>query len=361
MTADLRELLHRTASIPTHVPSVAALEREARRRRRRRNLLGGAGLGLIAAAAAVISVIAIGGNPDRASIATISGGPTATPSTSAPPVAKTPFVTMRGLTRFSDGASIAVYGGGFIPDHPVEITECPENTDCDAFTPVLSVTADSQGAFAARVTLRSSTVIAAGGTMSCGHACFLFAHSLPETSNVGARTPDFTLDTPPIGVGPECPPHQLAASYGGGVSPETGEHSAIVNLRNSGQSTCWLYDYPTVQLLNNGSVLPFVTAVGGNYIFERPALVQLAPGASAHFVVAKYRCDAGAGVDATELSFLLPGGNVVAAVPLPGATASGNQLEFCESPGETAAQVHSDPGNQLQVGPLVMGAESGVG
>ena len=50
---------------------------------------------------------------------------------------------------------------------------------------------------------------------------------------------------------------------------------AVVNLRNATQTACWLYGYPTVQLLSRGTVVPFSSGIGGYYVPDQPALVQL--------------------------------------------------------------------------------------
>jgi Protein of unknown function (DUF4232) len=107
-----------------------------------------------------------------------------------------------------------------------------------------------------------------------------------------------------------CRAGALVLRPGAFVSPMTGEHALMYALTNRGAVTCTVEGYPRVVLYGrSGIALPFrYTKGGGPYVTRgRPRTVVLAPGSSAHVLVAKYRCDIGTAATATTIRLTLPG------------------------------------------------------
>jgi Protein of unknown function (DUF4232) len=165
---------------------------------------------------------------------------------------------------------------------------------------------------------------------------------------------------PPPASSRAWPPCQLAAlalGYGPDLSPMTGEHGDFYALINRGASACTLAGRPDITLYDaNGVPLPFhysrrhspyVTAAA-------PVTVTVRPGESAWVLVAKYRCDAGTGPDATTIRITLPGAQHAV---LTGRAASGDAgvsaLSYCRGgvndPGQTVAVSPIEPALQATV------------
>ena len=108
-------------------------------------------------------------------------------------------------------------------------------------------------------------------------------------------------------------------------------------LHNRSGSACGLVGFPSVRLVGAGGALPLVTherpGGSGTPLPVAPSAVLLQPGADAHSLVTKYRCDSGTVAESRELQVSVVG---AAPVTLP--------LREWLCTGGTA-----DPGNQLDV------------
>ena len=144
---------------------------------------------------------------------------------------------------------------------------------------------------------------------------------------------------------PICSTSQLTGSWGGHVSPETQEHSAIVNLRNDG-GTCQVFGYPFVELYRDAGQIGAITENGGGYILDTPSVTVLQPGESAHLVLAASACGQSAQT-VTRVQVTLRGNQTPVSVTIPAGASDG--IQIC--PGYNGAL--------LQIGPLVAGAEQG--
>jgi hypothetical protein len=141
-----------------------------------------------------------------------------------------------------------------------------------------------------------------------------------------------------------CRPAQLQGS----ASASPNEHALVVSLRNTGAVSCALAGYPAVQLLSGDGQLALRTSVYGAQLTPGRTPVQrvdLAPGTSAHFVVAATACQGGSGSSITGLTYTI-GGSTSAVVKLP-ATAS-RSTQFCAAGGTG--------GDVVSVGPFAPGA-----
>jgi hypothetical protein len=144
---------------------------------------------------------------------------------------------------------------------------------------------------------------------------------------------------------PICHTSQLTGSFGGSVSPQTQERSAIVNLRNDGDA-CQVFGYPFVDVFDNAGQIAAITQNGGGYILDAPSVIVLQPGQSVHVVLAASAC--GTTYDAvTRIQLTLRGNIPPVIVSSPNGAPTG--LPIC--PGYNGALV--------QVGPLVAGALQG--
>jgi hypothetical protein len=144
-----------------------------------------------------------------------------------------------------------------------------------------------------------------------------------------------------------CSARQLVAQYAGGVSPETGEHPAMINVWNVSHVSCQLRGYPQVELRSGSQPLPFRYHRGGEYIQnQRPVVVRLRPGGAAHLLIAKYRCDSGSLAAVTRVAIAPAPRHGWDVAQLPSDDA-GPHLDLCKAFTGTTA---SDPGNTVQVG-----------
>lgn len=211
------------------------------------------------------------------------------------------------------------------------------------------------------IVMRTSLLVGVGVLLTAMTGCTSatpvhVASSTPgptSTSQAPAITavPAATSTATPL-PGAWCRGTQLAARYGGRVSPMTGEHSALITVWNVSRSSCRLPAYPTVALFAGRDRLPFRFQRGGAYIQDRPRpSVVVALRAAAHFLIAKYRCDVKSETAVTTVGI----GAVprVIRVPLPAGYA-GPTLEYC-------GPASNDPGNTVEVGPYILGpAQGGV-
>jgi Protein of unknown function (DUF4232) len=114
----------------------------------------------------------------------------------------------------------------------------------------------------------------------------------------------------------------------------------VVTWVNRSAGTCTLLGHPRVELVDT-AVLPFqIWYSTGHYVTaDPPAKVRLAPGGTAHVIVAKYRCDLGTDRTATTLRLTLPGDDAAIVVAVPGT------FDHC------IGRLR-DPGNTVEVSPI---------
>ena len=174
------------------------------------------------------------------------------------------------------------------------------------------------------VTVAACTTGSAEGPTRDGHdgAPSTQATITALANRAGRHTPDASGPTSAIAA---CAAWATRVLPGPQLSPQTGERGVIYTVTNRGPRNCSLSGYAEVVLRNDvGAALPFrYERGGGPYVTGEPSrAVVLAPGASAHFVLAKYRCDLGPGSAvanrrwlATTASVRLPGQSLVRELP----------------------------------------------
>jgi Protein of unknown function (DUF4232) len=160
---------------------------------------------------------------------------------------------------------------------------------------------------------------------------------------------------------PACPADQLKARFAGTAVAMTGEQSAFITITNTGTRRCELSGFPTAQLLHLTRVLPFRHRHGGQYIhgLNHDILdVSLVRGASANFLIAKYRCDAKQLSLATAVLFRIDGitGRLTATLPDHGDARPG--LYYCQA--FNGHPNRTDPGNQIEVSRIAAGRGNGI-
>jgi hypothetical protein len=246
-----------------------------------------------------------------------------------------------------------VAGSGFVANRAVAIRECLPNTDCSGNAVILTVTANGSGGFLANVTMQQKISAFAGDEAWCASSCQLSATVQPETSNITALSPTFSLVGPVPDGGSVCTLASLKTSYA--LSTTAGAHSLQITLTNESQAPCWLNGYPSVQLsqiqypvggvgyaFGNGSGA--TAKLSGGETAELPGWVRLDPGGVSHFLLVKDDCAAGNGPIANSVDLMLPGdkANVSLRVsPQDGALA----LPTC----------HANVSNVFHVGPFSVG------
>jgi uncharacterized protein DUF4232 len=97
----------------------------------------------------------------------------------------------------------------------------------------------------------------------------------------------------PVPYGSTCQPAALRLSLGPPVSGATSQYVTMLALTNVSAAGCDLDGYPGVAVLGGtGAVLPFDVRWGGGQMLTRsvPALVPLAPGATAYLGIDKWAC-----------------------------------------------------------------------
>ena len=147
---------------------------------------------------------------------------------------------------------------------------------------------------------------------------------------------------------PECASRALTLSMGPPVSPMTGEHADLFELRSRAGRACVLVEYPVVRLSHGATDLPFVYAQGGGqYVTRsRPKRVVLHPGRYAYFLVAKYRCDGPVLRTSTSIHVALPASRGELTLGLGQARIG---LDYCK---RYAGDQTIDPGNHVTVSPV---------
>jgi hypothetical protein len=156
-----------------------------------------------------------------------------------------------------------------------------------------------------------------------------------------------------------CSSGQLQGLYADGVVPVTGEHSAWTNLFNISKRSCTVRGYPQVEFHADGLALPFHVRHHGMYIdgpnagpTQVAGTIRLRPGAAAHFLIAKYRCDSGDVAVVRSLNVTVSGEEGWTSVMLPTGY-DGPGFSYCKA--YNGAPDQSDPGNYMEIGPLVAG------
>lgn len=163
-------------------------------------------------------------------------------------------------------------------------------------------------------------------------------------------SPAQAVDAPP------CRSRQLRVSYGGLSSLMTDEQVVPINVRDGGRSACVLDGYPLVELFHHEQEVPFPVRDGGLHtLFERPERVELRPGQSARFDVAKMGCAVQEERLVTSLRVTLPDTTARVAVSLSRARRS-SQLYYCAGDGRPG---HPDPENNVGIGPITHIVDSG--
>jgi hypothetical protein len=152
-----------------------------------------------------------------------------------------------------------------------------------------------------------------------------------------------------------CGSHAVSLSLASPISPQTGEHGRIFELRNTSSSACFVRGTPTATLYDHERRLPFVYRYPAGrraslYVSgEPPQPVYLAPDSVAYFFIAKYRCDLGVSSDASELRIALSGGGGSHVIQLP-RDAGVSALDYCRS---YLGDHTPDPGNRVDVSAIV--------
>lgn len=134
---------------------------------------------------------------------------------------------------------------------------------------------------------------------------------------------------------------------------------------NVSQSLCSVSGHPHVELHAGARSLPFRVSHHGMFIdgpnagpLPRTAqLVRLRPGAAAHFLIAKYRCDIGDRFVVTHLNIRVFGDGGWTTVELPRPADHGPGFSYCQA--YNNAPDATDPGNVVEISHLVAGRISG--
>jgi hypothetical protein len=149
-----------------------------------------------------------------------------------------------------------------------------------------------------------------------------------------------------------CTAQELDVSSPRFISPMTGEHADGFAVTNSSARSCTVEGYPTVYMYAGTRLLSAsIARSSGPYVtHKRPRPVALAPGSSAYFIVAKYRCDVQTVAVASSFAILIPG--------IPGewrrdsvGTSGSQVLQYCQGPGNVVAVSPLEPSLRA-AGPL---------
>ncbi len=87
----------------------------------------------------------------------------------------TAAVTVAPSSGLRDGTTVTVSGQNFLPQQPIQLYQCPVNTDCGSFVRAAATVTDAHGAFTAQVILHSRVTDQYGGSASCEQACLIAA------------------------------------------------------------------------------------------------------------------------------------------------------------------------------------------
>jgi hypothetical protein len=156
-----------------------------------------------------------------------------------------------------------------------------------------------------------------------------------------------------VGVG-QCRSAELTISLGPAISPMTGERGAEYTLTNRSAHRCLLDGRPQVLLERGKRRVPFTIRPGnGNYVSTAgPRPVVLAPGRSAFFLIAKYRCDGQTAAVADRLVVHVAAGRALMVV------GQGAAFAYCRP---FSANPREDPGNVVEVSAIDASAAAPIG
>src|SRR5215470_9061090 len=119
------------------------------------------------------------------------------------------------------------------------------------------------------------------------------ATTAPRTPAAPARHRRARAAPQPVPYGARCKPAGLRLALGQPLSQATSQETLILTLTNISGAGCDLQGYPGLSLLDRAGVaLPFTVRWGGTQMLttSAPALVPLAPGATAYFGITKWAC-----------------------------------------------------------------------
>jgi hypothetical protein len=338
MSSDLRNRLQAAATIPPRPVNGTAIQAEVSRRRRINRRVGAIGILVVAAVFGTALPLVLSHSPQETARLTTSPPPPSAPTDQPRPPTSQPTIQVSSSRPPRDGSEVTVTGAGFSPGVSVQLVPCIPNSDCGAYKPIGTVGTDNDGRFTAHVTLPIVIDDLYGGQEMCVQSCSLIASTRSGTA--GAKSTLFNLASlPPVSA--QCQPSMrtLQLSYDGTDPSQPERQSAIITVRNTGTSPCWLYGAPGVTATKgNGS-----EAAVDHVVIDQsapswpPKVITLQAGAAAQFTVSKPRCP-GASAGLGTLNFGLFGGNYSSSVSLP-STGAELDVSLCT----TGSQAH---GNQ---------------
>jgi hypothetical protein len=132
-----------------------------------------------------------------------------------------------------------------------------------------------------------AAVLAAAALTACGSSQTQTTSSAPAASGGSSSTAATSTGAgSPASTAQACSGSQLALSYGG-TQGATGHLELTIAVRNASDHPCRLRGYPEARLLDrSGHALPLRVSRGHGFFpdtMPAPAIVTLAPHASAHF------------------------------------------------------------------------------
>jgi len=219
------------------------------------------------------------------------------PSSITVPMPTTPMVTLSPSENLVDGQQVQVQMRGFGAEAKVRLSECASLAAANpggcgeqlAAQPVMIT--DDRGSAVITFVVRSSASSAplAPASGSCASQCVLVATG-GANGPFASATLHFstTTITPNLGADlPRCHTSQVTVREGrGGVG--AGNILGVYVLANTSATTCRLFGYPGLQMLDsNHRPVPTTVTRGGAYMFPAlaPSRVILPPGGIASFSV----------------------------------------------------------------------------
>jgi hypothetical protein len=144
---------------------------------------------------------------------------------------------------------------------------------------------------------------------------------------------------------PRCTDKQVTVAFGNQPGAATGEHSFTLEFTNTSRRACSLTGRPLLRLRdgdgNSSALREDKNGAGAQYVHgAATGPVVLAPGAGAHVLVAKYRCDLSPETTATTVTVRLPGSAKSKTLQLlPGAGIG--DIAWCADPEDTAGRTYA--------------------
>jgi hypothetical protein len=140
----------------------------------------------------------------------------------------------------------------------------------------------ASGASAPGVASSSAAATGAGTGTSTGAATSGPTTPAATSSAAAPATPLATATAGSGGGSSACATDDLKASIGDGGGGAAGSFYSVIDFTNTSNATCTLYGYPGVSLRNAQDALIGAPATRGVAPESAPALITLAPGATAH-------------------------------------------------------------------------------